>query len=115
MRMFWMVFGATVRPTFRWIPLAARMARSILMPPEVEPEQPQDPDAYVTRFEYGGYYFPDFYDALDAAVPILCEIFHADPVPFENWKVEAFLMRDVDAFIDKAFSDAIDECEYQGG
>ena len=27
--------------TFRWIPLAARIARSILMPPEVEPEQPQ--------------------------------------------------------------------------
>ena len=33
--------GATVWMTFRWIPLAARMARSILMPPEVEPEQPQ--------------------------------------------------------------------------
>ena len=41
MRMFWTVFGDTVRPTFRWIPLAARMARSTLMPPEVEPEQPQ--------------------------------------------------------------------------
>ncbi len=38
--------------------------------------------------------------ALDAAVPLLCEIFHADPAPFENWKVEAFLMRDVDAFIE---------------
>lgn len=39
-------------------------------------------------------------DALDAAVPILCKIFHADPAPFENWKVEAFLMRDVDAFVE---------------
>ena len=39
-------------------------------------------------------------EALDAAVPLLCEIFHADPKPFENWKVEAFLMRDVDAFIE---------------
>ena len=39
-------------------------------------------------------------EALDAAVPLLCEIFHADPALFENWKVEAFLMRDVDSFIE---------------
>ena len=38
-------------------------------------------------------------DALDAAVPLLCEFFHADEEQFENWRVEAFLMRDVDAFI----------------
>ena len=36
-----MAFGSTVSFTFRCIPFAARIARSILMPPDVEPEQPQ--------------------------------------------------------------------------
>ena len=38
-------------------------------------------------------------EALDAAVPLLCKIFHADPKPFEDWKIEAFLMRNVDAYV----------------
>ena len=36
-----MASGLTVRPTLRRMPFAARIARSILMPPEVDPEQPQ--------------------------------------------------------------------------
>lgn len=38
-------------------------------------------------------------EALDAAVPLMCEYFHVDAKLFQNWKIEAFLMRDVDAFI----------------
>ena len=38
-------------------------------------------------------------EVLEAAIPQLCEFFHADPAAFSDWKVEAFLMRDVDAFV----------------
>ncbi len=38
-------------------------------------------------------------DALEAAIPHICKFFHLDESRFENWRVEAFLMRDVDAFV----------------
>ena len=36
-----MAWGETVWVTFCWMPLVARIARSILIPPEVDPEHPQ--------------------------------------------------------------------------
>ena len=42
MRTLRTLFGWMVRATFLWIPFAARIPRSILIPPDVEPEQPQN-------------------------------------------------------------------------
>ncbi|MBR4102860.1 MAG: hypothetical protein IKK39_02215, partial [Thermoguttaceae bacterium] len=38
--------------------------------------------------------------ALDAAIPHICRFFDVDERNFENWKINAFLMRDVDSFIE---------------
>ncbi len=38
-------------------------------------------------------------EVLDAAVPLICDFFHVDRALFENWHVDAFLMRDIDLFI----------------
>ncbi len=38
--------------------------------------------------------------ALDAAIPHICRYFEIDERKFENWKVNAFLMRNVDSFIE---------------
>lgn len=39
-------------------------------------------------------------DALEAAIPLVCEFFHIDPSRFDNWQVEAFLMGDWKPFIE---------------
>ncbi len=39
-------------------------------------------------------------DALEAALPLICDFFHIDRARFQNWKAEAFLMDDVRAFIE---------------
>lgn len=38
--------------------------------------------------------------ALDAAIPHICRFFNVDERKFENWKINAFLMGDVDSFIE---------------
>ena len=38
--------------------------------------------------------------ALDAAIPHICRFFDVDERKFENWKINAFLMGDVDSFIE---------------
>lgn len=38
--------------------------------------------------------------ALDAAIPHICRFFNVDERKFENWKINAFLMRDVGSFIE---------------
>lgn len=38
--------------------------------------------------------------ALDAAIPHICRFFNVDEQKFENWKINAFLMRNVDSFIE---------------
>ena len=38
--------------------------------------------------------------ALDAAIPHICRFFNVDERKFENWKINAFLMRNVDSFIE---------------
>lgn len=38
--------------------------------------------------------------ALDAAIPHICRFFNVDEQKFENWKINAFLMGNVDSFID---------------
>ena len=38
--------------------------------------------------------------ALDAAIPHICRFFNVDERKFENWKINAFLMGNVDSFIE---------------
>ncbi|MBR4835010.1 MAG: hypothetical protein IKU86_11875 [Thermoguttaceae bacterium] len=38
--------------------------------------------------------------ALDAAIPLICRYFEIDERKFENWKINAFLMKNVDSFIE---------------
>ena len=38
--------------------------------------------------------------ALDAAIPHICRFFEIDEQKFENWKINAFLMKNVDSFIE---------------
>lgn len=38
--------------------------------------------------------------ALDAAIPHICRFFNVDEQKFENWKINAFLMGNVDSFIE---------------
>lgn len=38
--------------------------------------------------------------ALDAAIPHICRFFNVDEQKFENWKVDAFLMKNVDSFVE---------------
>ncbi len=38
--------------------------------------------------------------ALDAAIPHICRFFNVDERKFENWKINAFLMRNVDSFVE---------------
>ena len=37
--------------------------------------------------------------ALDSIIPLLCDFFHVDVSAYENWRVQAFLMNDSNAFI----------------
>ncbi|MGN0930339.1 MAG: ImmA/IrrE family metallo-endopeptidase [Thermoguttaceae bacterium] len=37
--------------------------------------------------------------ALDSMIPLLCDFFHVDASAYEDWRVQAFLMHDFNAFI----------------